>query len=132
MLGIGDIHVYVSDFDAGLRFWAEGLGLSVAERQSSRYAASARLDFPDGGPSLRLLAPVAPWAPGTRPEPGTLPGVAFDVTTDQFDAVLVRLLERGGRQESEIEAYEGLRMVTLADPDGNAFDLIEVPADERP
>lgn len=132
MLGIGDIHVYVSDFEAALRFWAEGLQLPVAERQSSRYAASARLDFPDGGPSLRLLAPVTAWAPGTRPEPGTLPGIGFDVTTDDFDAVLVRLLEHGGCQESEIEAYEGLRVVTLADPDGNAFDLIEVPGEESP
>jgi catechol 2,3-dioxygenase-like lactoylglutathione lyase family enzyme len=126
MLYIGDIHIYVSDFRLALRFWAEGLGLEVAEKEVSRHSAYARLDFPDGGSSLRLLWPVEPWDPDVQPPPGEYPTVRFDVTTDDFDATLVRLLEHGGQQVDEIETYNDLRIVTVADPDGNLFELLEI------
>ena len=126
MLFIGDIHIYVSDFALALRFWAEGLGLEVIEKEVSPHSAYARLDFPDGGSSVRLLGPVDPWEPDEQPPPDTHPGVRFDITTSDFDAVLVRLLEHGGRQVDEIETYGGLRVVTIADPDGNPFELLEI------
>jgi catechol 2,3-dioxygenase-like lactoylglutathione lyase family enzyme len=126
MLYIGDIHIYVSDFKLALRFWAEGLGLEVAEKEVSRHSAYARLDFPDGGSSLRLLWPVEPWDPDVQPPPGKYPTVRFDVTTNEFDATLVRLLEQGGQQVDEIETYNDLRIVTVADPDGNLFELLEI------
>lgn len=125
---VGDIHIYVSDFFAALRFWAEGLGLAVQQREETPHSAFALLEFPDGGPSLQLIGGVDPWEAGTRPAPGTRPTVRFDVTTSAFDETLVRLLEHGGEQVGEIEVYESQRIVTVADPDGNTFDLIEVPA----
>lgn len=126
MLFVGDVHIYVSDFTLALRFWADGLGLEVAEKEVSRHMAYARLDFPEGGPSLRLLGPVAPWPEDARPSPGLYPVVRFDITTSDFDATLVRLLEHGGRQVDEIESYGDLRAVTLADPDDNLFELLEI------
>jgi catechol 2,3-dioxygenase-like lactoylglutathione lyase family enzyme len=129
VITIGDIHIYVSEFEAALRFWAEGLGLTVAERESSAHSAFARLDFPEDGPSLQIVAPVDRWEPDLRPEPGTRPSIGFDVVTTDFDDLLVRLLEHGGRQEGEIENYNDLRVVTVTDPDGNAIDLIEIPPD---
>ena len=128
-LFVGDVHVYVSDFTLALRFWADGLGLRTAEQELSPHSAYARLDFPDGGCSLRLLGPVEPWEPDLRPPPGTHPTVRFDITTSDFDDLLVRLLEHGGRQVDEIESYGGLRGVTLADPDGNEFELLEIAED---
>jgi predicted enzyme related to lactoylglutathione lyase len=127
VLAVGDIHVYVTDFFSALRFWGDGLGLTVRQREESPHSAFALLDFPDGGPSLRLLGGVDPWEDGARPAPGTRPTVRFDVTTSDFDATLVRLLDHGGQQSGEIEAYAAQRIVTVADPDGNSFDLIEVP-----
>ena len=127
MLTVGDIHIYVSDFFAALRFWADGLGLTVREREETPHSAFALLDFPDGGPSLRLLGGVDAWEPDTRPTPGTRPTIRFDITTSRFDSTLLRLLEHGGDQLGQIEVYEGQRVVTVADPDGNSFDLIEVP-----
>ncbi len=124
MLSIGDVHIYVSDFDAAMRFWAEGLGLRVVEREQSAASAYALLELPDGGPNLRIF--LAPRGDGAPP-PETAPAVSFDVLTDEFEDVLVRLLEHGGRQLDEIEQFEGLRVVTLADPDGNRFELIEAP-----
>jgi catechol 2,3-dioxygenase-like lactoylglutathione lyase family enzyme len=129
MLFVGDIHIYVSDFTLALRFWAEGLKLEIAEQEVSPHSAFARLDFPDGGSSLRLLAPVDPWPLEARPPLFAVPTVRFDVTTSDFDSVLVRLLEYGGTQVDEIESYNGLRVVTLADPDGNTFELLELKED---
>ena len=126
MLFIGDIHVYVSDFTMALRFWADGLGLEVAEKEVSAHSAYARLDFTDGGPSIRLLGPVEPWPPDGAPPAGVYPTVRFDVTTSEFDATLVRLIEHGGRQVDEIDTYNDLRAVSVADPDGNLFELLEI------
>lgn len=129
MLFIGDVHIYVSDLTLALRFWADGLGLEVAEKEVTAHSAYARLDFADGGPSIRLLGPVDPWPAGVRPPTGMYPTIRFDITTSRFDDVLVRLLESGGMQIDEIESYSGLRAVTIADPDGNSFELLEIRED---
>lgn len=126
MLCIGDVHIYVSDFTLALRFWADGLGLEVAEKEVSRHSAYARLDFPDRGPSICLWWPVEPWDAAQPPPPGKYPTIRFDVAASDFDATLLRLLEHGGQQLDEIQNYAGLRTVTVADPDGNAFELLEL------
>jgi predicted enzyme related to lactoylglutathione lyase len=126
MLCIGDIHIYVSDFTLALRFWEDGLGLTVVEKEVSRHSAYAQLEFPDGGPAICLWWPVAPWDPDAQPPPGERPGVRFDIATSDFDATLLRLLEHGGQQLDEIQDYSGVRTVTLADPDGNTFELLEM------
>ncbi len=125
MLSIGDVHLYVSDFEAAMRFWAEGLGLRVVEREQSAASAYALLELPDGGANLRIF--LAPPGQAGPPPIETAPAVSFDILTDEFEDVLVRLLEHGGQQLDEIEQFEGLRVVTLADPDGNRFELIEAP-----
>ncbi len=116
MLAIGDLYLYADPFGPTVRFWHEGFELELIEREDSESAAFAVLDFPDGGPSLRILS-----GPGARPESGPL----FDLMTDDFDATLVRVLEFGGTRHGEIEQYNDLRVVTVADPAGNQFDLLE-------
>jgi catechol 2,3-dioxygenase-like lactoylglutathione lyase family enzyme len=130
MLFVGDIYVYVTELTMALRFWSDGLQLAVAEKEVSPHSAYARLDFPDGGPSIRLLGPAEPWPLERRPAHATRCGTHFDITTDDFDNLLVRLIEYGGQQVDEIESYEGLRAVTVADPDGNTFELLEIREDE--
>jgi predicted enzyme related to lactoylglutathione lyase len=127
MLFVGDVHVYVTDFTLALRFWADGLGLEVEEKEISAHSGFARLNFPDGGSSLRLLGPVPPW-PADLPRPEA-PTIRFDITTDDFETVLARLVEHGGEKVDEVEEYNGLRIVTVADPDGNAFELLEIQED---
>jgi len=128
MLAISDIYVYVTDFAVALRFYRDGLGLTVAEQETSAASSFALLDFSDGGPSIRLFGGVEPWPLGQRPPAEARPTVRFDIATDDFDGTLSRLLECGGEQADEIEEYDGLRVVTVADPDGNTFELVEVPA----
>ena len=126
MLCIGDVHVYVSDFTLALRFWENGLGLKLIEKEVSQHAAYAQLEFPDGGPAICLWWPVERWDPDLQPPPGKYPSVRFDIAASDFDATLLRLLEHGGQQLDEIENYGGIRAVTLSDPDGNTFELLEI------
>ena len=128
MLAIGDIHLYVNDLEAALRFWAGGLQLTVAEQDSDEFSAYARLEFPDGGPALVLIAELEP-SPRRAQEWSAEPAVVFEVMTTDFDDTLARLRDHGGRQAGETETYNGLKIATLADPEGNAFELIELPAD---
>lgn len=129
MLSIGDIHVFVHDFNLALRFWADGLGLDVVEKEISGASAFALLEFPVAGPALRLFGGAEPWGENERPDVGSRPTIRFDIVASDFDSTLVRLLEHGGRQIGEIEQYGESRVVTVADPDGNTFELLEVPED---
>lgn len=126
MISVGDIHIYVTDLEVALRFWGDGLGLEVAEREITRASGFARLDFEDGS-SIRLIGPVDPWEPAGRPVAGTRPTIRFDLTTTTFAETLAGLIEHGGALDGEVETYQGLRVATLSDPDGNTFELIELP-----
>jgi predicted enzyme related to lactoylglutathione lyase len=131
MIFVGDIHVYVSDFERALRFWGAGLGLISSDEEMTRDSAFARLESPDGGPMIYLIGSVDPWGAGARPEVGARPMASFDITTTEFDETLARLLECGGTQEGEIELYNDLRVVSVSDPDGTTFDLLELPEQEE-
>jgi predicted enzyme related to lactoylglutathione lyase len=126
MLMIGDVHVYVTDMVLALRFYAEGLQFTVAEKEISPHAGYARLDCPEGGPSIQLTGLVDPYPEGQRPEPASRPEVRFDLTTTTFNDTLARILEHGGKQLGEVEVFNELHVVTIADPDGNPIELLEV------
>lgn len=131
MLFLGDVHIYVNNFEAALDFWTAGFGLQITEREVTEHSSYALLDFPDGGPSLRIFWPADP--EGTAPGAGTSlrQNVMFDIATTEFDDVLVKCLEAGGTQLDKIETYEGTRVVSVADPDGNLFELYEAPPGEE-
>lgn len=125
MLCVGDIHIYVSDLAVALRFWRDGFGLETVDEEISPSAGFALLAFADGGPALRIFSGVDAWEENLNPHIGGRPGLGFDILTDDFDGQLVKLIEAGGRKLDEIEQYEGARIVTLTDPDGNQFELVE-------
>ena len=131
MLAIGDVHIYVNDFEAALRFWAEGLQLDIAEQDTNEQSAFARMEFPDGGPSVILISSADGPGANREMDEDAQPQISFDIITDDFDATLVRLLEHDGQQVGEIEKYHELKLTTIADPEGNLFELIEVPAGEE-
>lgn len=129
MLSVGDIHIFVSDFPLALRFWRDGLGLNVVEQQSATASPFAVLEMPDGGPAIRLFGGVKPWREDERPPVGERPTVRFDIATSDFDGTFSSLLDCGGLQLDPVEEYEGYRVVTVADPDGNSFELVEIPGE---
>ncbi len=127
MLAIGDVHLYVTDLQEALRFWRDGAGLTVIDEEHSPNSGYALLDFPSGGSSLRLIAPADPWRASERPEHGSRPMIGFELLTDDFDGLVTRLTEFGGRQLGEIDMYNELRVGSFTDPDGNTFEVIETP-----
>lgn len=127
MFSVGEINIFVTDLERALKFWADGLQLVVAEKEQMEHSAYARLDFADGSPPIRLFASAAPWPPGERPAYGTHPMIAFDLVTADIDAALARLIECGGSKAGEVEVYDGVRCVFMADPDGNTIELVEIP-----
>lgn len=129
MIIIGDVYVYVTDMVVALKFYADGLRFTVAEKEITPHAGYARLDCPEGGPSVHLVGNVEPFKDGERPEPAARPGVRFDLTTTDFDDTLTRVLEHGGSKLGGVEEFDGQHTVTIADPDGNPIELLEVPAE---
>ena len=101
------------DAKAVATFWAEVLGRDVADGAEEAAAAVA----PDSAiPGSRI---------GFRrvPEGKTVKNrVHLDLVTGDFDAELGRLLGLGATKLNEVDA--GLHYATLADPEGNEFDLI--------
>jgi Glyoxalase-like domain len=109
------ISIYGTSFDAAdaaaiAAFWAEALGRPVnpgATRESASLAAREGTDEP-------------PIMFHGVPEPKTVKNrLHLDLITTDFDAELARLRKLGA---TEVGTFE--RWTTLADPEGNEFDLI--------
>jgi predicted enzyme related to lactoylglutathione lyase len=104
-----------SDAQAAASFWAAVLGRTVA--------AGATAD--------NALIEADPAIPGSRigfhrvPEGKTVKNrMHFDVITTDFDAELDRLTGLGATKLNEVRGAAA-HWVTLADPEGNEFDLID-------
>jgi predicted enzyme related to lactoylglutathione lyase len=98
---------------AAASFWAAALGRTVA----------------DGADSDNAAISADPAVPGSRigfhrvPESKTVKNrMHFDLITADFDAEISRLTGLGATRLNEINA--GRHWVTLADPEGNEFDVI--------
>lgn len=95
-------------------FWAEALGRTVA----------------DGADSDNAAVNADPTVPGSRvsfhrvPESKTVKNrMHFDLITSDFDAEISRLTGLGATRLNEINARR--HWATLADPEGNEFDVID-------
>jgi predicted enzyme related to lactoylglutathione lyase len=102
------------DARAAASFWAAALGRTVA----------------DGADSDNAAVIADPAVPGSRigfhrvPEDKTVKNrMHFDLITADFDAEITRLTGLGATRLNEVNAAR--HWVTLADPEGNEFDLID-------
>jgi predicted enzyme related to lactoylglutathione lyase len=96
-------------------FWAAVLGRTLAEGANHDNAVVNAADVVKSGHRLAFHR---------VPEGKTVKNrLHFDLITTDFPAELARLEQLGARQLNEIRA--GAHWVTLADPEGNEFDLIE-------
>ena len=103
------------DAQAAASFWAAVLGRTVA----------------DGATSDNALIMADPAIPGSKisfhrvPEGKTVKNrMHFDVITTDFDAEIDRLTGLGATKLNEVNGAAA-HWVTLADPEGNEFDLID-------
>ena len=108
-----------STFDASnaqlvAAFWAEALGRPLA----------------DGADETFAVVQPAPAVPGSRigfrqvPEGKSVKNrMHFDFATADFDTEVDRLIALGATKLTEVQG--GLHYATLADPEGNEFDVID-------
>ncbi|MDT4914760.1 MAG: hypothetical protein QOC66_3888 [Pseudonocardiales bacterium] len=105
--------------DAALvaRFWAETLGRHVAEGADARNAVVPPDAVATTGPRLAFHQ---------VPESKTLKNrVHLDLTTTDLEPETVRLQRLGATIVRDV-SENGNHWITLADPEGNEFDLISV------
>jgi predicted enzyme related to lactoylglutathione lyase len=101
------------DAQAVASFWGQTLGRDVAP----------------GGSAVRAVIEADPAVPGSRigflqvPEGKTVKNrMHLDVITADLDAEVERLTALGASKLNEVNA--GAHWVTMADPEGNEFDVI--------
>jgi predicted enzyme related to lactoylglutathione lyase len=106
-------------FDAGdaarlASFWSEVLGRAVDEGES-RENAVISATYPELGPRLAFHQVPEEKVAKNRFHP--------DLITTEYDTELVRLCHLGATVLNEVHKGAS-RWTTLADPEGNEFDLI--------
>ena len=117
------VTLLVPEYDAGLRFFVEGLGwscLSDIDQGRKRWVTVAP---PGGGTSLVLAIPTtAEQSRALGAQTGDRVGLFLE--TDEFDATAARITAAGGRllEEPRTEPYG--RVVQWCDPWGNRWDLL--------
>ena len=125
------VHAYieVADLESGIRFYCEGLGLSLKRRLSLGWVELTGASLP-----VFLLANRPPVAAlgatqATRSFARHWTPVHLDFIVADLDAVLARLVGFVGALDRPVQQREYGRMANMADPFGNGLDLIEFSGD---
>jgi predicted enzyme related to lactoylglutathione lyase len=112
-IAVAGITFDAHDAKAAATFWAQALGRTIAT----------------GANQARAAVEPDPAVPGSRigfqqvPEDKQVKNrIHIDLVTTDFDTELGRLTGLGATKLNEVDA--GVHYVTLADPEGNEFDLI--------
>jgi len=115
----GHAIVYVSNMDAGVRFYSEKLGLPLIYRFEDKFATV------EAG---NLVLAIHPKTPNT-PDPGKKGSVTLGLQVDEsMERVVSRLTERGVRIMGEAAVPEAGKRVEFEDEDGNPIYLWEAKA----
>lgn len=100
-----------NDAAATAAFWAGVLGRTVNDGATSENASIAPSNDPAAGPTLMFHKVPEGKSVKNR--------VHFDLIAPDFDSELARIVELGATPVATFDAW-----TTLADPEGNEFDLI--------
>jgi catechol 2,3-dioxygenase-like lactoylglutathione lyase family enzyme len=110
----GQAIVYVSNMDAGVRFYTEKLGLKLTNRFEDKYATA------EAGNLLLAIHPKTPMTP----HPGKKGSVMLGLQVDEpMERVVSRLTERGVRMSGESTSPDSGGRVEFEDEDGNPIYL---------
>jgi predicted enzyme related to lactoylglutathione lyase len=116
-IGGAAVSVYISDMARAIRFYTEGLGLTLRTRIGDEWAEIAT---PDG-----FVIGLHPSHPNTC-KPGTPGAINIELrAAGALDSAVESLTKHGVRFTSEIQNYEHVRLITCADPDGNELFLAQ-------
>jgi predicted enzyme related to lactoylglutathione lyase len=119
------VNIDVDDLERGVRFYTEGLGLSVGRRFRERW-----IELVGASSNLYLLEKK----PGTRatPTPGATRNyerhwtpVHLDFVVESIERARERVLAAGALLESDISEHPYGRLAIFSDPFGHGLCLIE-------
>jgi glyoxylase I family protein len=130
----------VSDVDASLRFWRDGLGLTEIQRNTSgpsdeadlaavvgergASATGVRLAFEEAGPfALDLYCYSSPPAGHHALRSADVGFVHVAVACDDLEGLIERLLAHGGTPVGEQRIMGGKGCIYMRDPDGHVLEL---------
>ncbi|MGE4242557.1 VOC family protein [Ramlibacter sp.] len=120
------ICIDVSDLDAAIAFYTQGIGLRLGRRLQKGWAellgATSPIDLlceEDGSSPLGADHPqrrsfARHWTP-----------VHLDFAVDDLDAAVARAVAQGAKLERPIQERKWGRMANLADPWGHGFDFLQ-------
>jgi catechol 2,3-dioxygenase-like lactoylglutathione lyase family enzyme len=112
----GHAIVYVSNMDAGVRFYSEKLGLPLTNRYGDHFATV------EAGNLVLAIHPKTPMTP----DPGKKGSVTLGLQVDEpMERVVSRLSERGIRMTGETAPPDAGTRVEFEDEDGNPIYLWE-------
>jgi predicted enzyme related to lactoylglutathione lyase len=113
--GVSSICHMVSDWERAKRFYGEALGLTLVS--CSDETGWAAYSVGDQGPPFFLVR---------QPEVAGKGGnVILGFSVSQAAELLVRLQAAGGTLSETVQEGPDVRIFTVYDPDGNAFELSE-------
>lgn len=120
------VNIDVDDIEQAIRFYTEGLGLTLGRRLGEDFVELLGAQAP-----LYLLLK----APGTPPFTGAAvvrsyerhwSPVHLDFVVDELEPALARAVAAGARSEAPISTHSWGRMALLGDPFGHGVCLLEM------
>lgn len=140
MTAFSHLGICVSDLEASLRFYCDGLGFAVAEGYDLDDATAPGIDraleveapvalrsqmITKGDLKIELLAFSAPTPDGHPSASRSQLGLThLSFTVDDVDATIETLVAAGGTLLESTRASLGIELVFLTDPDGTRIELM--------
>ncbi len=110
-------YVFCADAAATSDWLVRVLGFTERERWSNDAGAVTNVELVLGGAEVWLDGPVPDWSEGR--------GTWVGLKTDNVDAIYERLHELGESTDPPVERGFGVRMLTVADPEGRQWGFVE-------
>ena len=126
--GISHVVLETADLTRAERFYTEGLGLKpIGEVRGEQF-----FEFPNG--QMLGLTPVAELSERTKKK-GRACHIAFNVSQEDYDIMLERIPQLGGRSLGDFRATDGLRplgerSIYFFDPDTNYLQITALGAED--
>lgn len=135
----------VSDLEASLAFWRDGLGMREAIRQEKQggyleavvrepgaHVRMVHLEFPGGGARIELFQYLQPPGGAISGRPSDVGFAHICIACTDVDELLARLVAAGGTpfgEPADVDtgANKGGRCVYVRDPDGHVAELFSPP-----
>jgi predicted enzyme related to lactoylglutathione lyase len=115
----GNASVYVSSLDRAVPFYTERLGLRLKTRIGDEWA---EVDAGEG-----LIIGLHPARPPQTVEAGTAGAINIELrVSGRLEDTIAAIKARGVTTFGEIQSYDNVRLVSVADPDGNVILLAQV------